>query len=165
MHLLKLGVESRLAVDGVVLVGVDYVLVGILRVVVVSDALSTHIRLRRHVHRGHRVSIHVVRRRVGMAHRTVVAAVGRRRAVSSIRIVLVLGRHVPVALGWPLGVRVGSSLVGVAGVVLGRGHVGVGAFEAWLHGRLSLVAAVVAVGLAGVVIAMAALVGAGVLAV
>ena len=164
VHLLKLGVESRLAVDGIVLVRVDYVLVCILRVVMVSDALSTHIRLRRHVHRGHRVAIHVIRRMLGGSHLTIVAAVRRRRTVSAIWIVMVLGRHVPAGLRWPLRVGVAASLVGVSRIVGGRRHVRVVSIESGLLWR-DLVSAVLAVGLAWVVVALAALVGTRVLSI
>lgn len=85
------------------MVGVDHVLVGVLRVVVIRHPLSPHVlrRLSRR-HLGHLLVVHVValgRRHLAVLHvrRHLVVALGRRRHLAS-SVGVLLRRHVPV---WP----------------------------------------------------------------
>jgi len=161
MDLLELGIEPRLAINSIILVRIDYVLVGILRVIVISDAFSTHIRLRRQVHWRHRVAIHVKSRR--MTHRTIIAAVWSRWASSAIGVLIMWRRHIPVTLIWSLWMGVRSSLIRVSRVAMGRSYIRVSMIEGWMLRHR--VIAISAICLTRIVITMTTIVRSRILAI
>lgn len=104
MTLLELWVEAGLSIDGVVLVGIDHVLVSVLGVVVVRHSLAAHVlRGLAHWHSRDRLSVHIEalgRCWVSLHGRHLVVALGRHWASA---IGVLLGGHVPV--GVSVGVR------------------------------------------------------------
>lgn len=161
MHLLKLRIEAGFSVNGIILVRIYNVLVGILRVVVVGYPLTSHIRLRLHTAHLLRVAIHIILHR--WRHIRIIATMLRWGHVSVVRVTAL---HVPVRLlsvrGW------------WATSMLLRRHIGVLGRESlvsWRHIRVvlealrrSLIVAIIAsLSTTWVIIRLATLVGTRVL--